>query len=318
MKDPFNIFIEDSVKYASNQYYKLINKTKRTFFECLKEQKDLAEFEKEAYKIWGNVDHKYMEQRIAELERMIEQRDLKGHKILNPNAIYEEVFELTPERRFIEVERKYEKIMEQYYKGRLKTLKNGIVEPETYLSSLVKKFDFVQAIIPYYNKDGTIRSYHNVASYNSMLYNVNLTRSGWNRTMYDSQLLDNDLVYIPAHPFACPLCMEWQGRVYSVSGKSLKYPPKDLALAGGIGHPNCKHQFVMYWGKEQLQQNTYDSEQWEENYIIKQKVQALELERAKLKNDREIYKDINNFEEVDKVNSKIRKINAQIKELNKK
>ena len=247
---------------------------------------------------------------------MISAKNISGHEILNPNAQFTEVFKLEPERRFIEVERKYETTMQKYYKGRLKTLDNGYVDKQTYLTKLVKKYDDTQAIIPYFNKDGTVISYHNIASYNSMLYNVNLNRSGWNRTIYDSKLLDNDLVYLPAHPFACPLCMEWQGRIYSVSGKSTKYPAKDLAIDGGVGHPNCKHQWVIYWGIEQKQDDTYNSEEWQQKYEDKQKIQSLQLERTKLKNDRDIFTQLGNYEEVDKVNSKLKKINSTIKELN--
>lgn len=316
MKDPFSIFIEDSVYYSSQQYYKLIFKTKRLFFQCLEEDKPLKYFKTEANKIWGNVDHKYMKQRIKELEEMISAKNIDGHEIINPNAKFAEVFKLEPERRFIEVERKYEETIEKYYKGRSKTLSNGYVDKQAYLTKLVKSYDDTQAIIPYYNQDGTIRSYHNIASYNSMLYNVNLNRSGWNRTIYDSNLLDNDLVYLPAHPYACPLCMEWQGRIYSVSGKSTKYPPKDLAIDGGVGHPNCKHQWTIYWGEDQKQDDIYKSKEWIQKYEQKQKTQSLQLERTKLKNDREIYKKIGNYEEVDKTNSKIKKINSKIKELN--
>lgn len=317
MKDPFNLFIEDSVYYSSQRYYKLMFETKRLFFECLNDKKEASYFNKKIKEIWGNVDHSYMEQRIKELEEMVSAKNIDGREIVNPNAVFKQIFELEPESRFIEVEKKFEEVMEKYYKGRLKTVNNGIVDKQTYLTELVKKYENTQAIIPYFNKDGTVRCYHNIASYNSMLYNTNLNRAGWNRTMYDSQLLDNDLVYLPAHPFACPLCMQWQGRVYSVSGKSLKYPPKDLAIDGGVGHPNCKHQWTIYWGDDQLQKNVYNSAEWEEAYKNKQKIRSLELERSKIKNDKKIYENIGSFEEIDKANERIRLLNAKIKELNK-
>ena len=44
-----------------------------------------------------------------------------------------------------------------------------------------------------------------------MLYNINLLRASWNRTAYDSRLLGNNLWYLPAHTFACPMCMGQQG-----------------------------------------------------------------------------------------------------------
>ena len=314
-KDPFSLFIEDSVLYASNKYYELIFKTKTLFFDYLNKGKSFEYFKKASSEIWENVDHSFMNERIKELEEMIEARDLKDRKILNPNAEFTQIYELVKESRFNEVERLYKNTIDQYYKGRLKTVKKDYVDKQSYLAKIVEQYDKAQAVIPYYNKDGTVRCYHNIASYNSMLYNVNLNRSGWNRTMYDASLLNNDLVYLPAHPFACDLCMPWQGKVYSTSGKSLKYPPKELAEAGGIGHPNCKHQWLLYWGEDMIQKDDYNSIEWQDAYERKQKIQALQLERKKLKNDRKIYENIESFGEVDKVNQKISSINSKIKEL---
>ena len=318
MKDPFNLFIEDSVYYTQNQYYGLIRKTKRLFFDSLINKRPLNEFRAEAQKIWGNIDHSYMEQRLEELEKMVSATNLAGKPIINPDAAFKQVFELTPESRFAEVEAQYEKVISNYYKGRLKTLNNGIVDETTYLTDLVKKYDSIQAIIPYYNKDGTIRSYHDIASYNSMLYNTNLNRAGWNRTLFDSNLLGNDLVYLPAHPGACPLCMEWQGKVYSISGKTPGYPKQEEAIDGGVGHPNCKHQWLIYWDNSQIQEDTYNSPEWEEYYKNKQKAQSMELERSRLKNDRAILQQVGNYGEVDKVNAKIKALNSKISEIKPK
>ena len=147
MKDPFNLFIEDSVYYTQNQYYGLIRKTKRLFFDSLINKRPLNEFRAEAQKIWGNIDHSYMEQRLEELEKMVSATNLAGKPIINPDAAFKQVFELTPESRFTEVEAQYEKVISNYYKGRLKTLNNGIVDETTYLTDLVKKYDSIQAII---------------------------------------------------------------------------------------------------------------------------------------------------------------------------
>lgn len=315
MDDNFNKFISDSVYYTQIQYYDLIYKTKILFFESLKNKKSSSYFQKEAEKIWGNVDHAYMEQRIKELEEMISAVNMQGRKILNPEAEFQEIFKLEPESKFINIEKKYEEVINKYYKQKLKTLNNGFVDEETYFKKLVEDFDSVQSIIPYYNKDGSVRSYHNIASYNSMLYNTNLTKAGWNRTIYDSKLLENDLVYLPAHPGACPLCMPYQGRVYSISGKSKKYPPKEIAIEGGVGHPNCKHEWVLYWDSSQIQTNKFNSTNWEEYYKTQQKIQSLELERKKLKVNKSIYEDLKEFGEVDNINAKIKSINAKIKEL---
>lgn len=315
MKDEFSIFINDSVYYTQTEYYKLINKTKELFFYSLQEQKPASYFKKEANKIWGNIDHSYMEQRIQELEEMISAKNLEGKKILNPNAKFEQIFPLDSESKYIDIERKYEKVVNKYYKDRLKTINNGFVDKETYLTNLIEKYDKMQSIIPYYNKNGTIRSYHNIASYNSMVYNTNLTKAGWNRTLYDSKLLENDLVYLPAHPGACPLCMQFQGKVYSISGKNPKYPKQSIAIDGGVGHPNCKHEWVLYWDSSQIQEDKYNDIAWEEYYERKQKIQSLQLERTNLKVDKRILESIGNYGEADKVQAKIRALNSKIKEL---
>lgn len=315
MKDEFSIFINDSVYYTQTQYYKLINKTKELFFYSLQEQKPASYFKKEANKIWGNIDHSYMEQRIQELEEMISAKNLEGRKILNPNAKFEQIFPLDSESKYIDIERKYEKVVNKYYKDRLKTINNGFVDKETYLTNLIEKYDKMQSIIPYYNKNGTIRSYHNIASYNSMVYNTNLTKAGWNRTLYDSKLLENDLVYLPAHPGACPLCMQFQGKVYSISGKNPKYPKQSIAIEGGVGHPNCKHEWVLYWDSSQIQEDKFNDIAWEEYYERKQKIQSLQLERTNLKVDKRILESIGNYGEADKVQAKIRVLNSKIKEL---
>lgn len=322
MKDPFSLFIEDSAYYSKNEYYKLMYETKRVFFDFLKKNKTVAEFKKETERMWNRVDHKYMTNRIKELEDMIEARDLKGNPILNPNAEYKQIYELAGEQVFKNTEKKYKFNIDEYYKNRRKTANKSYIDRDSYLSKLVSKYDEIQATIPYHNKDGTVRSWHNIADYNSMLYNTNLNHSGWNRTMYDANLLGEDLLYLPAHTYACPLCMPYQGRVYSASGKSgytndgVRFYPQDEAIDGGVGHPNCRHQWTIYWDKSQLQDDVYNSTKWQEDYEKKQKIQALQLKRTKLKNDKKIFENLGNGEEVDKVNAKIRRINATIKELN--
>ena len=320
MKDPFNTFIEDSVYENTTKYYKLMFQTKRIFFDYLMNKKSTTEFKKELNKIWDNIDHTYMKQRIKELEDMIEARDLKGRQILNPDAEYDRLYDMTNERKFINIEGKYKNNISNYYKGRLKTVKKEYIDDKAYLSKLVDTYEEIQAIIPYHNKDGTVRSWHNIASYSSMLYNTNLTHAGWNRTLYDSRLLNNEILYLPAHTFACPLCIEYQGKLYSNNGTSgeingMLYRPMEIAIEGGVGHPNCRHQWTIYWDKSQIQDDDYNSDEWYDKYQIDQKIKALSLKRKTLKNDREIYKKLENQEEVDKVNMKLRMLNKKIKEL---
>ena len=321
MKDPFNLFIAKRVDYCTNNYYLLMLETKKLFFEYLKEKKSLEEFKIATAKIWDEVDHSYMKEAYKELSDMISARDLTGREILNAKEVYDEVFGIVDEKKFFGVEEKYKVSIENYYKNRLKTINKDYIDDTAYLSKLVDKYDKVQAIIPYYLANGTIRSFHNIADYSSMLFNTNLTRTGWNRTLYDSKLLGQDIFYLPAHIMACPLCQEWQGKLYSRTGKSgvidgQRYQPMENAIQGGIGHPNCKHQWTIYWNSEQLQEDTYSGEEWIERYEAEQKSKGLQRKRNQLLNDKSIYEKIGNQEEVDKINAKIKKVNDSIKELN--
>lgn len=320
MRDPFDLFIDDSVYAVSNDYYNLMYKTKLLFFEYLDKGKSLEEFKKANDKIWDKVDHSFMKQRQQELDNMIKQRDLQGRQIINPKARYKQVYEIASIRKYKSVEDKFKKVIERYYKVKLKTVNKDYISKSHYLSQGVEVYDKIQQTIPYYNKDGSIHSYHNIASYNSMLYNSSLTHTGWNRTEYDSKLLDNEFYYLPAHTFACPMCQEWQGKLYSNNGTygvkdGMKYQPKENAIRGGIGHPNCRHQWTLYWDKDQIQDETYDSAKWTDKYVIKQKERALDRTLDNLANDKEIYKKLGNQEKVENVEQKMKKINEKKEEL---
>ena len=317
MKDPFDLFIDDSVYMVNDDYYKLMYKTKVTFFDYLNKGKSLEEFKKANAKIWKSFDHSFMKQRMEELEEMIKQRDLNGRQIVNPKARYKQVYEIVSMNKYKSVEDKFKDVIDKYYKVKLKTLNKDYIDKTSYLTKGVETYDEVQQTIPYYNKDGSIHSYHNIASYNSMLYNTSLTHAGWNRTEYDSKLLGIEIYYLPAHTMACPLCQEWQGKLYSNNGKygtidGMKYQPKENAIEGGIGHPNCRHQWTLYWSKDQIQEDTYSSGKWIEEYQNKQKQRAVERKISTLENDKEIYKKIGNYEEVDKANNKISKLKEKL------
>ena len=90
----------------------------------------------------------------------------------------------------------------------------------------------------------------------------------------------------------------------------------DEALKGGLKHPNCTHN-IIFPNKETKENNKYSSAEWTGRYNAKQKKQALELQRSRLKNDNKIFDKIGNQEMVDKNNQKIRRLNKQIKEQKK-
>lgn len=49
---------------------------------------------------------------------------------------------------------------------------------------------------------------------------------------------DNDLMQVSSHNNPCPICVPFEGQIYSASGNSKTYPPLDDAPPF---HPNCEH-----------------------------------------------------------------------------
>ena len=85
-----------------------------------------------------------MKQRIKELDEMIKQRDLKGNKIINPNAEFKEVYDLVSISKYKSVEDKFKKVIEDYYKVKLKTIKKEYINKKAYLTKGVDTYDEVQ------------------------------------------------------------------------------------------------------------------------------------------------------------------------------
>lgn len=336
----FEKFIADKVWDCTLKYIRMMRITKEKFFESLKEEKNIETYSREISKLW-NVDHSFMTDAIKELSQMVNDKDVKlaekygvtqrSIKLQNTwqeylNKDYE-VYKLNPERDFTLMEQRYVNRHISYYKNQLNAVEKA-VDKEVYLTNIVEKYDKIDKSIPYFSHTtGKIVSYQTIATYNSMLFNWNLTHSAWNRTLYDAKLLGNNLLYLPAHPYACPMCMEYQGYVYADNTPSkedtkvlLKYGKrgeymKENAIKGGVGHPNCKHVWTIYWSQEQIQEEKWNSSEWEENYKIEQKKQSLDLEKSRLLSDRRIYKSLGDEGKVDDITSKIKAIREKKKEL---
>lgn len=207
---------------------------------------------------------------------------------------------------------KYMRYIKNYYDKTKKTADKEYIDTKSYLSKKVSQFDKVEKTVVYRSANGDIRAYFDIASYDSMVYNTNLTSKGWQETIKNAKRTDSDLVYVEPHPFSCPLCQEWQGKIYSLTGANPMYPRIEEALRGGLKHPNCKHAITSYYGQQET--SKYTGEQWTDKYDARQKINALELKKSRLKNDNKIYKQLDDQESIDKNNQKIRKLNEQIKE----
>lgn len=101
------------------------------------------------------------------------------------------------------------------------------------------------------------------------------------------------------------------GKVYSRTGKSKRYPKVEVAYEHGVGHPNCKCEFTIFWDEIQLT-TQHLSETKEGDYEIDQKKKATEREIRKLENDVSLYRMIGNEEEADKSLQKIDRLSQKL------
>lgn len=99
-----------------------------------------------------------------------------------------------------------------------------------------------------------------------------------------------DLVKVSTHPNPCKLCLQYAGRVYSISGKSKEYPALDVAYSGThmLLHPNCKHTLSIY-----IPENDKESD----------KTKELSNRSFKLTSDQE--KELQKYNEIQKKKAKI-------------
>lgn len=339
----FERFINEEVWNCTLKYIRMMRITKEKFFTSLLEGKSTGKYSKELKELW-DIDHNFMDKALKELDEMVKNKDInlakkygddkivqRSIKLENSwqeyNNIDYQIYKLNPERDFTIMEQRYVNRHIKYYENTQKGLELA-TDKEAYLSNIVKKYDKIDKSIPYFSHTtGKIVSYQTIATYNSMLYNWNLTHSAWNRTEYDAKKLGNNLQYLVAHPYSCPHCMEYQGFVYADDtptkneykvlmkyGKRGQYMKED-AIRGGVGHPNCKHSWTIFWDIDQVQDDKYNSSEWEEEYKIEQKKQSLDLEKSRLLSDRRIYEKLGDQAKVDELTSKIKAIRDKKKEL---
>ena len=310
----YNIY--GHVLYSEIEYEKLMHITEKIFIQSLMNR--VPSIKEWTDDIWNNIDHEYMIATLEEIKRDVIQSDIELmlrykdmqidiEEILKSTDKLEDIFTLNKIEKFRNVERKYSNHISNAYKKKLKTIDKGYIDEFTYLTKQIKEFQKIEQTISYFNSEGEIVRRVTPSTYLSMLYNVNLTRTGWNQTFKDADYLDKDLVILETHPRSCPKCAPMQGKVYSRKGKSKIFPNVEVAYKNGVGHPNCKCEFSIYWDPVQMK-TQYIAETKDGEYEKDQKQKAIEREIRKLENDVSLYQMIGNFEEVDKTTQKIEKL----------
>lgn len=305
--DKIKDFIEEEVNDYRLKTEVKENETKEQFFTYLLLGYSVTKFKKWVDKKWVKSDRKHMASSIAKLEELVD----KANEVDDIGKT-KNYFELIDYKRFEEVKKSFTDELLKYYEKR-QEIAEKVPDKAEYLKEFVDKYDKQMANVPYF-KNGKIYSWHTLSDYTSMIYNTNLTRSGWNRTLTDADRTGKNLLYITAHPFACPLCMQYQGKYYSTKKNDI-YPYIGTALDGGIGHPHCKHVPTIATSSIKMQDDNYNSVEWQERYETQQKIMAVERNKEKLRTDLSIYEKMGDQTKIDLTKAKIKKLNQKNREL---
>lgn len=305
--DKIKDFIEDEVNDYRLKTEAKENETKEQFFTYLLLGYSSTKFKEWVDKKWDKSDRKQMTTSKAKLEELVD----KVNEVDDIGKT-KNYFELIDYKRLEEVKKSFTDELLKYYEKRQEIAKK-VPNKAEYLKDFVDKYDKQMANVPYF-KNGKVYSWHTLSDYTSMIYNTNLTRSGWNRTLTDADRTGKNLLYITAHPFACPLCMQYQGKYYSTKKNDI-YPYIGTALDGGIGHPHCKHVPTIATSSIKMQDDNYNSVEWQERYEIQQKIMAVERNKEKLRTDLSIYEKMGDQTKIDLTKAKIKKLNQKNREL---
>ena len=306
--------IKDDVYEYKKKTTRFMDKVKTLFFAYL-----IAKKGKELYD--KRIDKEYKSY-SSEMEKFVEKTYKKFEiKRVDTSQIESIMALFGLDKTSIKTENdKYIRVIKDFYGKTEKTLEKEYISQKDYLSAKVREFDKVEKVVRYnrIKKDGNF-VYFDIASYDSMVYNTNLTRTGIRETIKDSIIRGYDVVYIDAHPFACPLCQSLQGRFYSITGETDVYEGMMIlslaeAQEQGLFHPNCTH-IPHKPNPDDKVTDKYSSEEWEEKYDVRQKLNSLEREKERLRSDIKIYEKLGNQEQVDKDKQKLKKYNEKIREL---
>lgn len=128
-------------------------------------------------------------------------------------------------------------------------------------------------------------------------------RTGVSQASADIQIarmdeMDVDLVIVSAHMGARPSHQVWQGKIYSRSGTSKKYPDFVSSTGYGTGEGlcgwNCRHNFSPYFEGQGNPFERYDDKENEELYNKTQEQRAMERGIRKTKRKKETLQDAAN------------------------
>ena len=174
----------------------------------------------------------------------------------------------------------------------------------------------VPSIVDKANRQWTTEAYAN------MVIRTNVRRVTTEVQMQRAQEYDSDLIEVSSHAGARPLCAPYQGRVFSLSGKSEKYPPFSSTSYGepaGLLGINCGH--IVYPFFEGISRQTYapddTPEKRSENeriYQESQRQRALERSIRAAKRELAIYETLGDNDAIAQAKMLVRDRQATMRE----
>lgn len=213
----YNIY--GHVLYSEVQYEQLMYETERIFIQSLMNK--LPGIETWTEDIWNNIDHEYMIRTLEEIKRDVIRNDrflllkysntaIDVEKIVEITENLENIFDITSIEYFKDIEKAYGLKVAGRYKKKIDYLNKSDVDITEYLTRQIKDFHKIENTIPYRHNNGQVARMVPISTYLSMIYNVNITRTGWNQTFKDADYFEKDLVILETHPRSCNLCAPMQ------------------------------------------------------------------------------------------------------------
>jgi len=211
-----NYNIYGHVLYSEIQYEDLMHQTEKIFIRSLMAKvPDITDW---TNTIWNDIDHEYMIRTLEEIKRDIIDNDLTSllkydntaidiNEVIEASKNLANMYDINNISKFKAVEKAYGKKIAKAYKRRIEMI--DTVDELEYLTQQIKNFSKLEQTIPYYSGGEIIRTV-TPSTYLSMLYNVNITRTGWNQTFKDAEYFNKDLMILETHPNSCEHCKPYQ------------------------------------------------------------------------------------------------------------
>lgn len=292
-------YIDEQVLYIAMKYDQKLHQTEKEYILGLLNNKSPEKILKYLDKEY-TIDHSYMIKTLEELKEKVAKKD---GTTLEEQRRQPDLLSINPIEKFTLEEQEYaNRVIDKYMQDFIDMQNQEDIE--RYLSTKIKNYDKnIEQFKPYFH-NGVVSSMQTLSTYNSMLYNVNLTRTAWNQAYKDSYVLNNDKFIINSHPFACPHCLEHQGKIYTRKElESLVYSAVEDG-ATEILHPNCKCTLSLYWDSSQKEQNLTTPA----DYQLDQREKAITRQLSKIRTEKDLYKEIGNDKMANKRQQQIRRL----------